>query len=186
MSDQSGARSRRAAQAAAAYRKALARLRQVELRLERRYPKLYDARHAAAGIGRAQGPLLGAAAVCAPGAPRLGFADQSPAGNGAEHTSIDLPSFDRPEFPAPNITPPGWLRAIGGIIGAVLSVLAPAAKYMVAVVVVLVGVGRTREAHRRRKATERVGRQSNEPAATGRGARAVSGSTMSANSSGPE
>lgn len=37
----------------------LARQRRVETWLERRYPKLYDARHAARGFGHALWPLLG-------------------------------------------------------------------------------------------------------------------------------
>ena len=166
-------RSRRAARAAAGYRTTLARWRQVELRLERRYPKLYDARHAAGGVGRALGPLLGPLLFALLVLPVLALLANLLPAMGLSTPSIDLPSVDLPQLPAPNITAPGWLQAVGDIIGAILSVLGLAAKYLVAVVVVILGVHRSREAHRRRTATGRVGRRSNEPAATGGGAGAV-------------
>lgn len=78
---------------------------------------------------------------------------------GLNAPSIDLPSVEVPPFPAPNIAAPGWLRAIGEAIDGPLSVLAPAIKYMVAAVVVILGVRRTREVRRKRTAAEQVGRE---------------------------
>jgi hypothetical protein len=50
---------RRLTRALAAYRKLRDRRRRLELWLEHRYPKLYDARHADTGVGRALWPLVG-------------------------------------------------------------------------------------------------------------------------------
>ena len=145
----------------------------MELRLERRYPKLYDARHATAGIGRALGPVLWPVLFVLLVLPVLALVARLVPPLGLDTPSIDLPSIDLPQFPLPDVTAPGWLQAIGEVIDAVLSVLAPATKYLVAVVVVILGVRRTRDARRRRTAAERVGRRSDERTATARRASAI-------------
>lgn len=112
-------RSRRVAHAMAAYQSVRARQRRLEMWLERRYPKLYDARHAATGIGRALAPLLGPLLTALIVLPVLALLAGLVALLGLQAPSIDLPSVNLPDIPFPDITAPGWLRAIGDAIGAV-------------------------------------------------------------------
>lgn len=158
MTDGLSRRHRLVARAATTYRRVVARQRELERRVERRYPRLYDARHALGGFGRVLWPLVGpllAGLIVLP----LFFALyvlgslldlQAP--------SIDLPSIDLPDVPLPSGTVPGWLWAIGDVIGACFSVLTAIAPYAVAVLAVILGVLQTRSARRRRIAAERLGR----------------------------
>jgi hypothetical protein len=77
---------------------------------------------------------------------------------GLRAPSVDLPSINLPDIPFPSVTAPGWLRAVGDAIGAVWSVLAPAATYVAVVLAAVLGVRRTREVRRKRAAAERLGR----------------------------
>lgn len=142
-----------ASPARAGYRTIAARWRRLELELERRFPKLYDARHAARGLGRVLGPLLGPLLMALLVLPVLALLGGLIAPLGLKAPSIGLPSVE-----LPRITPPGWLRAIGDAIGTALSVLAPVTMYMVPVVVLILGVRRTREARRERAAADQAGR----------------------------
>lgn len=146
-----GPRSERAARAAAALGLLRTRQRRLVQRLERSFPTLYDARHAAAGIGRALGPLFAA--------PLIALLAAVVAWLGIEAPSIDLPSVDLPDvslpdIPFPELEAPGWLKAIG----AVLELLGAASKYLVVAFAVLIGLKRTRDQRRRRAAAEAVGR----------------------------
>jgi hypothetical protein len=152
------ARHRRRGRASAVYRSLRARQRRLELWLEHRYPKLYDARHAATGIGRALWPLLGPLLAALIVLPIVAVLAALVALLGLHAPSIDLPSVDLPAIPFPDITAPGWLRAIGSAIGAVLSVLGFVAKYAVLVLAVVLGIHRTRQVRRRRTAAEQLGR----------------------------
>jgi hypothetical protein len=134
------------------------RQRRLELWLEHRYPKLYDARHAATGISRALWPLLGPLLTALILLPIVALLAGLVALLGLHAPSIDLPAVDLPDIPFPDITAPGWLRAIGDAVGAVLSVVATAAKYLVPVGLAILGVRRTREVRRKRIAAEQVGR----------------------------
>lgn len=150
--------SRRFARALAAYRAVRARQRRLETRLEHRYPRLYDARHAATGIGHALWPLLGPVLTALLLLPVVAVLAGLVALLGLHAPSIDLPSVNLPEIPSADIAAPGWLRAIGGAVGAVLSVLGTAATYVVPAGLVILGVRRTREVRHRRTAAEQVGR----------------------------
>ena len=146
---------RRLGRTLAAYRTLRDRRRRLERWLEQRYPKLYDARHAATGIGRALWPLVGpllAALIVALLAALVALL-------GVHAPSIDLPSVDLPDIPFPHITAPGWLRAIGDAIGAVLSVLGPVAKYAALAAAVVIGLRRTRQVRRKRAEAEQLGRR---------------------------
>lgn len=149
---------RRAARVVAAYRAVRARQRRLEIWLERRYPTLYDARHAATGIGRAVWPLLGPLLAALILLPVVALLAGLVALLGLTAPSIDLPAVDLPEIPFPNITAPSWLRAIGDAVGAVLSVLGDVAKYLLLAGAVVLGVHRTREVRHKRTAAEQVGR----------------------------
>jgi hypothetical protein len=139
------------------------RQRDIETRLERRVPALYDARHAATGVGRALWPLFGpllmlliiAPIVAALAAllPALGLEITLPA-----LPSPDLPDVDLPEVNLPDVTTPAWLQAIGAVIGAVLSALADVAKYVFIAGALALGVRRTLQVRRRRAEAERLGR----------------------------
>jgi hypothetical protein len=152
------ARHRRFGRAPALYRSVRARQRRIELWLEQRYPKLYDARYAATGIGRALWPLLGPLLAALIVLPIVAVLAALVALLGLHAPSIDLPSVDLPSIPFPDITVPGWLRAVGSAIGAVLSVLGFVAKYAVLVLAVVLGIYRTRQVRRKRAAAERLGR----------------------------
>jgi hypothetical protein len=152
------ARRRRFGRALAVYRSARTRQRRLELWLEHRYPKLYDARHAATGIGRALWPLLGPLLTALIVLPVVAVLAALVALLGLHAPSIDLPSIDLPAIPFPDITAPGWLRAIGAAIGAVLSVLGVVAKYVVIALAVVLGIQRTRKVRCQRTAAEQLGR----------------------------
>lgn len=152
-------RSRRVARAAAAYRSIGARRRRLEMRLERRFPGLYDARHAASGLGRALWPLVGPLLSALLVLPVVALLVGLDALLDLEAPSIDLPSVDIPHVPSPNVSAPDWLRAIGDAIGAAISAFGDAAKYIVAVGALIIGVVRTREVRRKRMAAEQVGRR---------------------------
>jgi hypothetical protein len=149
---------RRLARAVAAYRTVRARWRRLELWLEHRYPKLYDARHAATGIGRALWPLVGPLLAALVVVPIVALLAALVALLGIRAPSIDLPSVDLPDVPFPHLTAPGWLRAIGDAVGAFLSVVGPVARYVVLAAAVIIGVRRTRQVRRRRTAAEQIGR----------------------------
>jgi hypothetical protein len=149
---------RRLGRTRAVYGSLRARQRRLELWLEHRYPKLYDARYAATGIGRALWPLLGPLLTALIVLPIVAVLAALVALLGLHAPSIDLPSVDLPRIPFPDITVPGWLRAIGGAIGAVLSVLGFVAKYVVIALAVILGIHRTRQVRRKRTAAEQLGR----------------------------
>lgn len=133
--------------------------------VERRWPALYDARHAARGFWRVLaplvGPLLGGLVV-------LGFlvvlalpfalvvALMGSLG-------IGLPDLPAVSLPSPSL--PGWLRsildagwdviaAVGGALGAAAAAL----KWPVVGLFVVVGIIESRRARARRRAAEGVGR----------------------------
>ena len=138
--------------------RATALQRRLERRLERRYPALYDARHAASGIGPVVWPILGpllAMIVLFPIVVVLAWLwDLS----GLQAPSVGLPSVDVPDIPWPTVTAPGWLQAVGEVLAAVLSVVGPAAKYVVLAGAVIFGVRRTQAVRRRRTAAAALGR----------------------------
>lgn len=142
----------------AVYRSVRARQRRIELWLERRYPKVYDARHAATGIGHALWPLVGPLLAALIVLPIVAVLAALVAVLDLHVPSIDLPSVDLPAIPFPDITAPGWLRAIGSALGAVFSALAFVAKYVAIAIAVVLGVYRTRQVRRRRTEAEQVGR----------------------------
>ena len=135
-----------------------ARRRRLELGLERRLPKLYEARYAAKGLGHVLWTLLGPLLLALIVVPVVALLAALVGSLGLKAPSIDLPSLEMPRFPTPNITAPDWLQAIGEAIGAALSVLASATKYIVAVVILILGVRRTRKMRRKRTAAEQLGR----------------------------
>lgn len=157
MTDGLSRRRRIVARAATTYRRVVARQRELERRAERRFPRLYDARHALGGFGRVLWPLV---APLLAGLIVLPFAALYLLGSllDLQAPSIDLPSIDLPDVPLPSVTAPGWLRAIGDVIGACFSVLTAIAPYAVAVLAVILGVHQTRDARRRRIAAEQLGR----------------------------
>ncbi len=118
------------------------RRRRLEARLERLFPSLYDARHAAKGVGRVAWPLIGpllmalVLLVLAAVAHALGL--RAPA--------IDLPSI---EFPSVDL--PEWLRTIGEFIAVLL-------KYLIPAVIVIYGIRQSIAVRRTRTAAERLGR----------------------------
>lgn len=143
---------------ATAYRSLTAMQRRFERRLERRYPSLYDARHALGAVGRAVWPLIGpllAMVIVVPVVFLLAWLWDL---LGLEVPAIDLPSIDLPDIALPTLGAPAWLRAIGDTLGAALSLLGPAAKYVVLVGAAIIGVRRTRAVRRQRKAAEELGR----------------------------
>jgi hypothetical protein len=150
---------RRLARALAVYRTLRDRRRRLELRLERRYPTLYDARHAATGIGRALWPLVGPLLAALIVVPTVALLAALVALLGIHAPSIHLPSVHLPDISLPHVTAPGWLRAVGHVIGAVLSVLAPVLKYGALAAAVVIGLRRTRRVRRERAEAERVGRR---------------------------
>jgi len=83
------------------------RQRRLEAKLERRFPGLYDARHAAQGLSRAVWPLLGPLLTALVVVPILALLAWLVAQLGLEAPSIDLPSVDLPEVPFPDVTAPG-------------------------------------------------------------------------------
>lgn len=147
-------RSRRVARAVAAFGTVRVRQRRLEAKLERRFPGLYDARHAAQGLSRAVWPLLGPLLTALVVVPILALLAWLVAQLGLEAPSIDLPSVDLPEVPFPDVTAPGWLRAIGEALGT----LGAASKYLVIAGAVVLGVRRTRSTRRQRAEAERLGR----------------------------
>jgi hypothetical protein len=152
------ARDRRRSRARSAYRALRARQRRLETWLERRYPKLYDARHAATGIGRALWPLVGPLLAALIVLPIVALLAALAALLGLHAPSIDLPSVDLPDIPLPDVTAPAWLRAVGAAIAAALAAFGSVAHYLVVVFAVILGVLRTREVRRKRTAAEQVGR----------------------------
>ena len=151
-------KSRRLPPVSAAHRAVRARQRRLELWLERRYPALYDARHAATGIGRALWPLVGPLLAALIVLPIVALLAALVATLGIHAPSIHLPSVDLPDIAPPHITAPGWLRAVGHALGAALSVLGPILQVLGLAAVVLIGVQRTRQVRRTRAEAERVGR----------------------------
>lgn len=157
------ARSGVVARAATTYRALLARQRHLERWVERRYPKLYDARHAATGMGRALWPLLGPLLmalvllpIIAVIAALVAVLDiQAPS---IDLPSIDLPAVDLPSLPLPDVSTPGWLRAVGDALAAVFGVIGPAAKYVALACAAALGIHKTRQVRRKRTAAELIGR----------------------------
>lgn len=151
-------KNRRVAWAAGVFGAVRARQRRLEARLERRFPALYDARHAARGMGRAVWPLLGPLLAALIVVPIVALLAALVALLGLSAPSIDLPSVDLPAIPFPDVAAPGWLRAIGQALGAVISVIGVVAKYAFIAVAVVVGLRRTQTTRRRRAHAERLGR----------------------------
>jgi hypothetical protein len=151
-------KSRRLAPVSAARRAVRARQRRLELWLERRYPALYDARHAATGIGRALWPLVGPLLAALIVLPIVALLAALVAMLGIHAPSIHLPSVDLPDIALPHITAPEWLRAVGHALGAARSVLGPVLQVLGLTAVVMIGLHRTRQVRRKRAAAERVGR----------------------------
>jgi hypothetical protein len=129
------------------------RQRRIDAYFERRYPKLYDSRHAASGFARALWPLLGPLVMAVVLLPLIALI----AGLVVVF-DLRLPSVSLPEPPLPTVTVPVWLQTIGTAIGAVLSALGAVAKYVFIVLAVGLGVYETVVARRRRSEAERVGR----------------------------
>jgi hypothetical protein len=129
------------------------RQRRIDAFLERRYPRLYDSRHAASGFARALWPLLGPLVMAVILLPIIAlFAGL------VVVFDLRLPSVSLPELPLPTVTVPAWLQAIGTAIGAVFSALGAVAKYVFIVLAVGLGVHQTVVARHRRSEAERVGR----------------------------
>jgi len=135
------------------------RQHRLEERLERRFPKIYDARHAAQGIVRALGPLIFPLLAALVLVPLLALLAAIVAWLGIKAPSIDLPDVDLPSVPLPDLDAPGWLEAVGRAIEAVLEVLGAVSRYAVPAVFVLIGLKRTRDQRRRRAAAEATSRQ---------------------------
>lgn len=141
----------RASGSAGGLRRLGERRRRLEARLERAFPSLYDARHAAKGVGRVAWPLIGplvmglVLVVLAAVADALGL--RAPA--------VDLPSIEFPsvDLPNPDITAPQWLRTIGEVIAVLLKYLVPAA-------LAIYGIRQSIVARRKRKAAEQSGARS--------------------------
>jgi hypothetical protein len=135
------------------------RQRRLERWLEQRYPKLYDARHAVTGIGRALWPLVGPLLAALIIVPIVALLAALVALLGIHAPSIDLPAVDLPDIPFPHITAPGWLRAIGDAVVAVLSVVGPVLTYGGLAAAVVIGLRRTRQVRRKRAEAEQLGRR---------------------------
>lgn len=143
---------RRVGSATAALRRLGERGRAPRAQLERLFPSLYDARHAAQGIARVVWPLVGPVLTGLLVAPILLLLAALAQALGLEAPAIDLPSIDLPSIDAPDIPAPGWLRAIG-------DVLALLSQYLFAAVVVILGIRRTVKVRRKRIQAEQLGRQ---------------------------
>ncbi len=128
--------------------------------MERRYPALYDGRHAAAGIGRLLWPLIGpllAALVLLPVVAVLaGLVYALLALLGA--LGVEPPRVDVPTIPLPDVSAPGWLRWLGDAVSDVLDVLGPIARVLVVGGAVVYGIHRTWSARRTRREAEALGR----------------------------
>ncbi len=133
-----------------------ARRRRLESWVERRWPALYDARHAARGLARLLGPLvgplIGALLFALVVAPVLALIA------GLHLLGLDLPDVHLPTIDLPAIHPPAWLRAVGRVLGDALDVVAGVAKVLVIAGAVVYGISRTRRARRDRAAAEALGR----------------------------
>lgn len=148
---------RRVPGATAPLRRLGERLRRFETQLERLFPTLYDARHAAKGLGRVVWPLIGPLLAALVVAPILALLAALVGALGLEAPaidlpSIDLPSVDVPDIPDPNIRAPEWLRAVGDVI-AVLT------KYLPAAALAIYGIRQTIKARRKRMTAEQLGRR---------------------------
>lgn len=150
---------RRLARTLAVVRMGRDRQRRLERWLEQRYPKLYDARHAVTGIGRALWPLVGPLLAALIIVPIVALLAALVALLGIHAPSIDLPAVDLPDIPFPHITAPGWLRAIGDAVVAVLSVVGPVLTYGGLAAAVVIGLRRTRQVRRKRAEAEQLGRR---------------------------
>jgi hypothetical protein len=145
--------------ATALVRAAQARQRRVEAWLERRYPMLYDARHAARGFGHVLWPLLGPLLAALVLLPVFALLVLLWTLLGLEAPSIDLPDLpDLPDIPFPEVTVPGWLQAIGDALGAAAEAFWDSARYIAIALAVGLGVYQTRAVRRRRAAAEQIGR----------------------------
>jgi hypothetical protein len=157
MSRISTGRRRRPRRAWAAVDGARARQRRLEAWVERRYPALYDGRHAAAGVGRLLwpmiGPILMALVILPVVAVLAGLVYALLALLGA--LGVEPPSVDLPTIPLPDVTAPGWLRWLGR---ALSDALGPVARVLVVVGAVVYGIHRTRSARRTRREAEALGR----------------------------
>lgn len=136
-----------------------ARARDTRARAERwaeqRHPRLYDARHAASGLGRLLGPLVGPFLFALVVLPVVALLAGLVALLGT--LGITLPSVSLPSVDLPALHPPDWLRAVGRALGAVLEVVADVARPVAIGAAVLYGVLRTREAWRARRRAEAIG-----------------------------
>lgn len=143
------------------------RQRALEARVERRWPRLYDSRHAVQGVGRLVwpivGPVIAAVLFALVVAPIIAVI----AGIIAllHLAGVTLPHVDLPDLPGlPDVRLPAWLRSILDTVGDVLSWIATAAgdvaailKWPALAVLVLGGVLQSRTAMRRRADAEAVG-----------------------------
>ncbi|WP_354702146.1 hypothetical protein DSM112329_02499 [Paraconexibacter sp. AEG42_29] len=136
-----------------------ARVGQLERRLEARYPRLYDLRHAAEGVGRVVWPVLGPLLAALVLLPLLAFLAGLWALLGVAGLQFSPPSIPWPSIPWPSITAPGWLRSIGDALGAVLSVVLAVGKYVALTALLVAGIAQTVTARRRRAAAEAIGRE---------------------------
>ncbi len=119
---------------------------------------MYDARHALSGVGRVVWPILGpllAMAILFPVVVLVAWLWNLA---GLQTPRIDMPSIDLPEIALPNVGVPGWLRAIGDILGAAFSLLGAVGKYVVLAGAVFFGVRRTQAVRRQRRSAEEIGR----------------------------
>ncbi|WP_210491363.1 hypothetical protein [Patulibacter sp. SYSU D01012] len=136
-----------------------ARVRAIRTRaerwVERRHPRLYDARHAASGLGRLLGPLVGPVLFALVVVPVVALLAGLVALLGT--LGITLPSVSLPDVDLPAIHPPDWLRAVGRVLGAIFDVAVQVARPVAVGAAVLYGVLRTREAWRARRRAEAVG-----------------------------
>jgi hypothetical protein len=139
---------------------ARARQRRLEAWVERRYPALYDGRHAAAGVGRLLWPLIGpilmALVVLPVVAVLAGLVYALLALLGA--LGVEPPHVDLPTIPWPDVTAPGWVRWLGEALSDVLEVLGPVARVVVVGGAVVYGIHRTWAARRTRREAEALGR----------------------------
>lgn len=143
------------------------RQRALEARVERRWPRLYDSRHAVEGVGRLVWPLVGPivaavlfALVVAPIIALL--AGLIALLHLAGLTLPRLPDVDLPGLPDVHL--PGWLRsvldAVGDVVSSIAGALADASevlKWPIIVALVIAGLFRSRAAMRRRAEAEAIG-----------------------------
>lgn len=135
------------------------RVERLERAVERRWPRLYDLRHAANGVGRLVGPLIGAVLALAILAPLLALL--AALGALVDLLGVDVPAVELPDVSLPSVGVPGWLHDVGAVFSAIggwIAAVASALQWPAIVALVVGGLVRSRNAVRRRAAADRIGR----------------------------